>query len=489
MSKQYFDDFSSFAAGDIESQDNPYDIATEGDWAITVTADLDAKGGKYLDFDDNGYGDGINYVGRRGLLTSGDTEVVCRCKLGGNSTSVDVRGPVLAQVDLACYSLSYQSANQIVLYRYNTSWGTEETLGLTAFTYTSDWVWMRLGRVDNVIRAKIWNDGSPEPHVWQISDVPDTVYGALFPAYGVQYYIPAPYALDTFGVGLDAEAPKSIYDIDEAPPIGPAVIRRPWTKQPPVGTKIDWSNPIARKLAFLWSGPHTGGGYGADLISGYKVPNYGTGDDVVVGTDAKGHIASQVNDGASVKMLDFDSAPSFDCIGGYSWFVIQRLTDSSVTWRTALALYNGTGFEDTDIIAMAYPITDVTGRAQVYGGPGGSINWDNDVPWTANDGAWHTWGVSTPWSATGTRGFFDGKYVASTADTLGNAAETVDAVQLLSNDTWQEEGLGGDLLLAAVFKERLSDAEQASLAENPWQVFKPKSIYVATPPERRLVGF
>ena len=277
------------------------------------------------------------------------------------------------------------------------------------------------------------------------------------------------------------EAPKRIS-------LTPAIIRKPWTKQPPVGTKIDWRNPIARKLAFLWSGPHTGGSYGVDLISGFKGLATGVGDAITTGISSRGHIAGQIEDGGAVPILDFDGAPSFDCSSdGYSWFVIQRLTDSSYTWRTSLALYNGTGFADADIIAMAYPITDTAGRAHLYTA-GGFVNWDINVPWTNNDGEWHTWGVSTPWGTTGTRGFFDGKYIASTFDNLGSAAETVDAVQLLSNETWAAEGLGGDLLLAAVFKERLSDAEQVSLAENPWQIFEPRKIFVPpTPKKQRLV--
>ena len=46
--------------------------------------------------------------------------------------------------------------------------------------------------------------------------------------------------------------------LEDTTVLGPAVITRPWTKQPPAGTQIDYSNPIARKLGFLWIGPHTG---------------------------------------------------------------------------------------------------------------------------------------------------------------------------------------------------------------------------------------
>ena len=43
-----------------------------------------------------------------------------------------------------------------------------------------------------------------------------------------------------------------------------------WTKQPPAGTKLDLSNSIVKKAAFLWSGSNSGGAYGIDHISGVQ---------------------------------------------------------------------------------------------------------------------------------------------------------------------------------------------------------------------------
>ena len=46
----------------------------------------------------------------------------------------------------------------------------------------------------------------------------------------------------------------------------PIVILKPWTRQPPAGTPIDWSNPLARGLCFFAPADQ----FGTDAVSGER---------------------------------------------------------------------------------------------------------------------------------------------------------------------------------------------------------------------------
>ena len=269
--------------------------------------------------------------------------------------------------------------------------------------------------------------------------------------------------------------------------LGPAVIKRPWTKQPPAGTKIDWSNPLTKGLKFLWAGPHTGGSYGRDLVSGRQMlltaggtnaPERGVEHQYRVMTQAGGGDARSV-------YLDNLNIPEPEFL---SVFAVFRHTTGTNSYITAIAAYNDNAAAQANIYAMLYPWTTAANGSKLYANDG-EWTFTGRTEWVTNDYGYHTLGIGGPCRVeTTAKGYFDGNEKTSGSDTLQRTG-TIEYVSVGGNPTWFDEHIVGGTAFAALWNRELLAVEYKSLHANPWQIFKPRDIFIGKPEDRRVVVF
>lgn len=245
-------------------------------------------------------------------------------------------------------------------------------------------------------------------------------------------------------------------------------VQRTRTTQPQAPVPIDRSHPLGRHCVFAWIGPHTGGAYGIDLVSG-------RGPNSVVGTPAP---------------VSGPYGPALDFAG---------TSDEHIAWDDNVDLGN-LAYSGMTVAAAAR--CETANRSMYSLGPVGTNH--NLTMYFASDSSMDLWNpvLSTTYlwdglanaplntwfqhSWSGIRQTTGNEYLNKTLNTLStNSFGTgIDSdftdVQISSSDQWLDEwdGQVGYLL---IFNREFTAEQHASIAANPWQIFEPERIPVFVP--------
>jgi hypothetical protein len=290
---------------------------------------------------------------------------------------------------------------------------------------------------------------------------------------------------NAFAIGFvprNASIPKADF--------GPLKFSRPWTKQPPAGTGIDWGNPLSRHLlaAYVLSPDFR---CGAKYIN---LANPGKFDADISGTHSYTAAMGGVNfnnDGSAntttVSGGLFDGVSNFSVAcgaqqlstgtddvnvsiygqaGGGTDFQIGNLTGSCYCRayvNTGLAA-NVEFYAAHQTQAMRYIASQDTDNTTIYGY---SRRADGDV----QSGSQFDADIRAP--DTGRK-----LLIGWDADSLGT-----------DGDGDPGNYIDGNLQYVFVFDIALSAAQAHGLNANPWQIFKPRTILAGKAPERKVVVF
>ena len=249
-----------------------------------------------------------------------------------------------------------------------------------------------------------------------------------------------------------------------------------WTKQPPAGTKLDLSNSIVKKAAFLWSGSNSGGAYGIDHISGVQgVQSTWSTNNVNFNNTEKGSAINSLYNATDANVIEFTGLSQ--AINYHSHFFIYRSNNTTQAYRSAMATYSG-GWTSGTMGLASYPIGTSSQSVQAYDGAN-FYTWSSVGPITT-DTDWYSMCIQSPVTVLSYGDLYiNGKYIGQSSVQRASDDVTITQVALGGNRTWDNEGLGGDLLFAAAFKDALTPGEIESLHNNPWQIFKPQELQVS----------
>lgn len=268
-------------------------------------------------------------------------------------------------------------------------------------------------------------------------------------------------------------------------PIGPLIIHKPWTKQPPPGTPIDWSNPLTSGLVTVVNGNQNNIGTLIDSVT----------DSPLYALDASG--------GGTVD-------PTF--IGSKFGRAVSTRPDKSYFWKHPTL--SPAGQEEVTIMVWFRIKSWPTWYAPVFGA--GSVLFETyrlfvgplqtgNIMVGADDGAgsyslgglsgysleeWYfvvvTLGTEDPLI----KMYINGSSPYIAGRTGNPIAGTGTYKYTIGSDAGGDASseFDGDILLAGAWHNRvLSEGEAISLSSNPWQIFKPQTIYMGEPNERRRV--
>ena len=258
--------------------------------------------------------------------------------------------------------------------------------------------------------------------------------------------------------------------------------RKPWTEQPPAGTPIDWSNPLAKGLVFgvNYNQPAVAAGGTLRFEAGSaEYPSTGTGRPTAISAitgdfvpDYHGSLRGLKSSTGWFKM----SLPNFDPTGGGDWSCFHLVKFHSTIDHMLLSIDTQADFQiwaDVNVGQLRPALYD---GAATYGSDG-SIVTDQvySLVFTHNDAAddviFYQDGNNTISDLTFTQPNNDEMVWAGT----GPGTK-------IANATW----------FATLFWDRpLTQGEVTALSQNPWQIFKPETIMVPAgdAAKRRVVVF
>lgn len=272
-------------------------------------------------------------------------------------------------------------------------------------------------------------------------------------------------------------------------------IHRPWTKQPPPGTEIDWLNPLTRGLVF--AAPTADG---RDAVTGAWPVTIRANNEMVPETMGRfGPAIASASPGGTTNCgrLYLDHYAHAQCFGkpGFTMWSLQ-LSRTGDTWEMPFCVdfdvastnpprrvgYQGSSGNSNPNYAIGY--SDVTGT-RVSTTP--SI-------WPANELSTMAMRFDRT-KATDRLEFFVNGQVGHSNDAqdkaVGWTSESGSETIILndSDETGTNDNFDGPVALALMWSRAITDAEIRALEQNPWQIFKPKIIFVGKPDDRRVVVF
>ena len=282
------------------------------------------------------------------------------------------------------------------------------------------------------------------------------------------------------------------------------MIRKPWTRQPPPVTPIDLSNPITKGLLFFAPIDE----YGRDAVSG-EVPT-------AVGPN--GQIRLEQNAGNLGSGWCFDTTGSTESGDAEGWYWGTGLKngtfpvefynrgDGATGWTTmtwarresdtvAWQLYFGVVRDGPNCYQGCIAATDeCVGRMEdSTGSDSATLGVDTFTLRTSGVDHW-VLTMSNTGSAT-TFILYKNTAVVETITTgVGRSVEldaiSTNACGIVANTyAANADPLDGITMSNAIWNRVLSAAEIQSLYKNPWQIFKPKEIFIGKPDDRRVVVF
>ena len=221
----------------------------------------------------------------------------------------------------------------------------------------------------------------------------------------------------------------------------------PWTTKPPLGTPIDWGNPLTWGLVGAWAFNEGGGNTVFDSVN----PRSGTINANTGSFKTEGLYIGGGSNGNTTVALGKVSAPIV--YTGVSIVNIKSLLAGSVIVTS-----------DTTCFGLGSFGTDGSGAIQDSAGissfPAGTITTGNHV-------------IATIHSMTNLMSLFIDKSVVFTAQQYKSpTSPTI----IYVGRAWY----GSDITLKAylAYNRALSVAELQSLSANPWQIYKPQTMWV-----------
>jgi hypothetical protein len=232
------------------------------------------------------------------------------------------------------------------------------------------------------------------------------------------------------------------------------------TTQPQQNPQIDWNNPIAAGLVFAYVCSSEAMGYGED---GRSVIQYVNGGGTVLGVRVNTPTGTGVQAKTSSSYA-FGPVQSSVKSGVYSLFAFGTGPASGIQ----------SAIDDDDGTNRRFQFRINAGKVELnpfYSGGNGNVV--SPVALSAYDLAT---GFAMGATVNGTAHAIYQKGVKTTGATLPSVALTPNAsIAVAARKTGTTQAwLVGGLQLVAMWNRALTDAEQASLADNPWQLFKPQ---------------
>ena len=351
------------------------------------------------------------------------------------------------------------TANQIFVYRYDNGSGTE----LTAFAQdVNAGTRIRFEAVGDVLT--VYADGV---QVWTGTD--STYPSGYVGVAGFSNNVSTSIALWEGGWWVSTSV------------IGPAVLRRPWTKQPPIGTRIDWTNPLAAGLKyFLVATPH--GFY--DAVSGTlyseNISSGGAGGLFIPwrgGWAYKNNFSEWFRCDTPSGTIDLEAAGAtmlvvceLDVVRSYG-SSFEAYSDWAIYYNSgqnAFDTYCQNDYGNNPMIPYTLNVPCVQGVAMSQ--RGGTTIYHDRFGMQNN---------TTFWEGQATSDEAATNYEVETAGLMFGTDNESEARTI---EGWYSAG-------AVWSRAIITPAQQRQLAENPWQVFKPKTIYIGKPKDRRVVVF
>ena len=240
------------------------------------------------------------------------------------------------------------------------------------------------------------------------------------------------------------------------------ILERPWTRQPQVVVGIDWSKSVTKGLVHCYLNNR-------EVV---KAVNPVNGSAITRGPSwitcsGTQNLALGANIGALDQSIAANSA----------WTKICLVKPSSLAVRnTPIGVYGG----GVSIgIGMGY-----TTSSKVFVYPGNATGYTTeyfDGYWVA--GEWITAGASFDnAAATKTKIYKNGVSVgAVTTNSPGAVYGSFTTISIgygYGSNTLS--GWIGDVQFIGIWNRMLSDVEHATVAQNPWQLFAPRRIYIPT---------
>lgn len=258
--------------------------------------------------------------------------------------------------------------------------------------------------------------------------------------------------------------------------LGPFLVKRPWTRQPPPGTRIDNSNPLAKNLTRFVTFYMGGVGYDA-FNNEQPIPN--TAYQGVIGT-LEGTASSHPLTTGSAE-LELVERPRYETGMQSSGFTFmskaRNKVDGALANQEFVAGMFGGGAGGNP---WAWRLTvSGTPTFSIYTDGGTTNNSSAPLPTGYDARDWHTFGgiMDYPNSTC----YVDYTPDSTPVDLTGLTVDDVGAGGAMhigaggsATSSWN-----GEILYCATWKRALSQAEWDSMVANPWQIFEPEKVLVA----------
>jgi hypothetical protein len=243
----------------------------------------------------------------------------------------------------------------------------------------------------------------------------------------------------------------------------------PRTTRPPLGTPIDWSNPLAEGLVGLYPFNETGG---AKLFDGNNGQSSGT---ITAGTASVWSPSGYQFDGSSAAKIDCGNTPDL----------------ANIRPITIVALINPTAIAATNFI-----VAKDSGGGTDYGAWRLQLNTTAAIEFSRTEttsldvkssnnsivvGKWST--VAATWdgsiNASGVHLYCNGKETTYITTTSASSISVDRATPLLiGNRTVGGRAFNGSMGFVGIFNRVLSQPEIQTLYSNPWQIYEPEIVWV-----------
>lgn len=279
------------------------------------------------------------------------------------------------------------------------------------------------------------------------------------------------------------------------------------SRQPPAGTPIDWSNPLTQGLLFFAPVDQ----FGRDAVSGEAPTSLGVGGQIRLehnagnlGSgwcfDTRGGVESGDGEGfywgTGLKNGTFPKDFYNRGQGSLGWTTMTwaRRESDTVAWQMYFGVardgnnyYQGCLVRDGTNNEVVLRMQDATGSdSALLGGTDFAIR---------ASGVDHWVGTMQNTGSASRMTLYKNGVVSETITTGSGRSVELDAIStnecgIVANAyAFNADPLDGITMANAIWNRELSAAEVASLYENPWQIFKPRNIYIGTPPKRKVVVY
>lgn len=255
-------------------------------------------------------------------------------------------------------------------------------------------------------------------------------------------------------------------------------IKRPWTRQPPANTQIDKSNPLTRGLVLAFHGNNIGVDSLYDSVRNttdewqLNASGGGVTKPILLPTDEGLALSNSIDERYYWKHSSIGPNGQSKA----SMLVRFRVTEAANNGAMPLGAGESGNSGQNVFCIKAY--SDYISIAVVTSSGFSQVNDATPVP----NGEWITF-VAVFDGDTGTfYGYRDGVQVIDSGGITNNSI--VDSVgtnfyKIANGDSGDSNReFDGDVLIGAVWHGvALTDEEAIELSENPWQIFKPETVY------------